>query len=266
MAPYPSTPVILREDADGVAVLSINRPEALNAMNREVLDELSTQLSQIAQDDTVDVLVFTGTGTKSFVAGADINELAQRTPVDGLAARMQSVFGQIAASAKPTIAAVNGFAFGGGHEFALACDIRICSDNAQFALPETGLGIIPAAGGTQRLVRLIGMGRAIDMMLTGRRVDARTALTAGLVTEVTDPESLMDAAHRIAQRIRAKGPLAIRLVKSVVNHGMDASMETGLLLETLAQSLLYSTDEKAEGTQAFIDKRKPDFRAATRTS
>lgn len=261
-----ASPVILREDTDGVAVLSINRPEALNAMNRQILDALSAQLTQIAQDDSIDVLVFTGTGTKSFVAGADINELAQRTPVDGLAARMQTVFSQIAASTKPTIAAVNGFAFGGGHELALACDIRICSENAQFALPETGLGIIPAAGGTQRLVRLIGMGRAIDMMLTGRRMDALTALTAGLVTELTDAQSLLETAHHTAQSIRSKGPLAIRLVKSVVTHGADASMDTGLLLETLAQSLLYSTDEKIEGTQAFIDKRKPDFRAASRIS
>lgn len=263
MEQNPAQPIILREDTDGVAVLTINRPQALNAMNRQVLDKLSALLSDIEADDNIDVLIFTGAGEKSFVAGADINELATRSVRDGLDARMQRLYGRVAEFSKPTIAAVNGYAFGGGNELALACDIRICSTNAQFALPETGLGIIPAAGGTQRLARLVGLGRAVDMILTGRRMDAATALTAGLVTEVAGNETVLELAHQNAQRIRTKGPLAIRLVKSVVTHGLDADANTGMLLETLAQSLLYGTAEKAEGTQAFIDKRTPDFRSVS---
>lgn len=251
--------LVLREDRDGVAVLTINRPEALNAMNKPVIDRLHAMLNEIAEDAAVQVVVLTGSGEKSFVAGADINELALRTPMDGLAAVMQNLYEKISNFGKPTIAAVNGYALGGGHELALACDIRIGSTNAVFALPETGLGIIPAAGGTQRLARIIGIGRAIDVVLTGRKLKAEEAYIAGLVTEVVAPDDLLETAHKNAQRIRDKGPLAIQLAKTIIVRGFDVDRETGLLLERLAQSVIYSSEEKTEGTRAFLEKRRPDF-------
>lgn len=254
--------LVLRNDRDGVAVLTINRPEAHNAMNKHVMARLHQLLDEIAEDDAVDIVVFTGQGEKSFVAGADINELVVRTPLDGLRAVMQGLYEKVAHFPKPTIAAVNGFAFGGGHELALSCDLRVGSTTAQFALPETGLGIIPAAGGTQRLAKIVGLGRATDLILTGRRLTAEEARQAGLITELVEPEELLDAAHRVAQRVRSKGPLALRLAKSVVARGFDVDHETGLLLERLAQAVIYSSDEKDEGTRAFLEKRRPDFAGA----
>lgn len=251
--------LVLRNDRDGVAVLTINRPEAHNAMNKHVMARIHLLLDEIEEDDAVDIVVFTGQGEQSFVAGADINELAVRTPLEGLRAVMQGLYEKVAHFPKPTIAAVNGFAFGGGHELALSCDLRIGSTTAQFALPETGLGIIPAAGGTQRLAKIVGLGRATDIILTGRRLTAEEARQAGLITELVEPEELLVAAHRTAQRIRSKGPLAIRLAKSVVARGFDVDHETGLLLERLAQAVIYSSDEKDEGTTAFLEKRRPDF-------
>lgn len=251
--------LVLRADTDGVAQLTINRPEAKNAMNAEVMSRVHQHLDAVEADPTVDIVIFTGAGDESFVAGADINELAARTPVDGLRAVMQRLYERIADFCKPTLAAVNGYAFGGGHELALACDIRIGSTTAQFALPETGLGIIPAAGGTQRLAKIIGVGRATDVILTGRRLTADEAHQAGLITGLVDPGELLEEAHRTAQRIRRKGPLAIKLAKQVITHGFDADHHTGILLERLAQAVLYSTEEKAEGTSAFLEKRRPDF-------
>lgn len=261
MTPTASDDLVLRADDDGVARLTIHRPEAKNAMNAHVIARVHEHLDAVEHDDSVDIVIFTGSGDESFVAGADINELAARTPVDGLRAVMQRLYERIANFSKPTIAAVNGYAYGGGHELALACDIRIGSPAAQFALPETGLGIIPAAGGTQRLAKIIGVGRATDVILTGRRLDANDALQTGLISELVAPDELLDAAHRTAQRIRRKGPLAIKLAKQVISHGFDADHQTGILLERLAQAVLYSTDEKAEGTTAFLEKRRPDFDA-----
>lgn len=251
--------LVLRDDRDGVAVLTINRPDQHNAMNRHVQQRLGQLLDDIEPDDTIDVVVITGAGEQAFVAGADINELAVRTPYDGLLAAMQTLYEKLSKLSKPTIAAVNGFAFGGGHELALACDIRLGSANAQFALPETGLGIIPAAGGTQRLARIIGVGRATDIILTGRRLKAEEAWHAGLITQLVDPEELLETALKTAQRIRSKGPLATQLAKQVVSRGFDVDHETGILLERLAQAVLYSTEEKNEGTRAFLEKRPADY-------
>lgn len=250
---------VLRTDTAGVAVLTINRPEFRNAMSKHVIYRINVCLDEIEVDDSVSVILFTGSGNDSFVAGADINELAVRTPVDGLAAVMQRLYDRIANFGKPTVAAVNGYAFGGGLELALACDIRIGSSNSEFALPETGLGIIPAAGGTQRLAKIVGLGRAVDMILTGRRLDAEQAYAAGLITEVVNPSDLLGTAQKTAQRISRKGPLAIRLVKKVVQRGFDVDHETGVLLESLAQAVIYSSEEKSEGTSAFLEKRRPDF-------
>lgn len=249
---------------DGVAVITVDRPEVRNAINASVLGQISHALAELAENDDARIVIFTGAGDKAFVAGADINELAVRTPKDGLRATMQGVYEKVEQFHKPTIAAVNGYAFGGGHELALACDIRIASTNAQFALPETSLGIMPAAGGTQRLARLVGVGRATEMILTGRRVNAHEALAMGLVTDVVDPEELMSKVKDTAQTILSKGPLATQLAKAVVRHGFDADHSTGILLERLAQSVLYSSAEKIEGTSAFLEKRAPDFPAAQR--
>lgn len=249
---------------DGIAVITIDRPEVRNAINASVLAQISRALDELADNDDARIVIFTGAGDKAFVAGADINELAVRKPKDGLRAAMQGVYEKVEQFPKPTIAAVNGYAFGGGHELALACDIRIASTNAQFALPETSLGIMPAAGGTQRLARLVGVGRATEMILTSRRVTAQEALTMGLVTDVVELEELMAKAKATAQTILAKGPLATQLAKTVVRHGFDADHSTGILLERLAQSVLYSSAEKVEGTSAFLEKRTPDYRAAQR--
>ncbi|MEV8157566.1 enoyl-CoA hydratase/isomerase family protein [Kocuria salsicia] len=261
MSPDPSD-VLTVEVAGGTALVTVNRPEVRNAINATVLQALTRTLEELAADEDVQVLIFTGAGDKAFVAGADINELAVRTPRDGLKATMQGVYEQVEQFPKPTIAAVNGYAFGGGHELALACDIRVASTNAQFALPETGLGIMPAAGGTQRLAKLVGLGRATEIILTGRRVKADDALAMGLVTDVVEPGELLDTARETANAIMSKGPLAIQLAKTVVRHGFDVDHQTGILLERLAQSVLYSSAEKTEGTNAFLEKRSPDFRGA----
>lgn len=253
--------LILRDDIDGVAVLTVNRPDKHNALNKHVMAQLEEHLHAIRGDDSIDVVVVTGAGEKAFVAGADIQELARRLPYDGMIGTMQRLYDEIASFPKPTVAAVNGIAFGGGHELALACDIRIGSSNALFALPETGLGIIPAAGGTQRLARIVGIGVATDLIMSGARLSAERAYQLGLLTELVEPAGLLEAAHKKAQRIRSKGPLALKLVKQVLQRGFDVDHETGMLLERLAQSVAYSSDEKAEGTSAFLEKREQDFAA-----
>lgn len=252
------TPVRVEIDSR-IAVVTIDRPEVHNAMNTPVMMRLRAELDRLEQDETVDLVVVTGAGEKSFVAGADINELARRNPIDGLGATMQALYERVEQFPKPTIAAVNGYAFGGGNELAMACDIRVASTNARFALPETGLGIIPAAGATQRLARIVGIGRATDMILTGRRIKASEALDWGLVTEVAEPAVLMETVREIAGRVLSKGPLAIRLARTVIRRGFDVDHETGMLLERLAQSVIYSTDEKTEGTTAFLEGRTPDY-------
>lgn len=246
---------------EGIGTITVDRPEVRNALDSRVLHQLTEAFEELRWDASVRVIVVTGAGQKAFVAGADINELAGRTPEDGLRATMQRLYTAVEAVEKPTIAAVNGYAFGGGLELALACDIRIASTAAQFALPETGLGIIPAAGGTQRLARLIGAGRATEMILTGRRLDADQALQAGLVTAVVEPDGLLDEARRTAEQIMGRGPLAVQLATTIIRHGLDTDSSTGMLLERLAQSVLYSTGERAEGTGAFLQKRTPDYTA-----
>lgn len=252
--------LVLREDAvPGVAVLTVNRPDKLNAMNKYVIDEIHRHLDDIERDDNVDVVVMTGSGEKAFVAGADIGELNRRIPYDGLIGTLQRLTSRIADFPLPTIAAVNGFAFGGGTELALACDIRIGSTSAQFALPETGIGVIPGAGGTQRLARIVGIGVALDVVLSGSRLKADRAYSLGLITNLVEPSELRDAMIEKAQQVQSRSPLANKLAKQVISRGFDLDRESGLLLERLAMSLAYSSDEKKEGTQAFLEKRTPDF-------
>lgn len=245
-----------------VAVVTVTRPEVRNALNVGVLDGIEAALDACERRADVDAVVFTGAGEKSFVAGADISQLVGYTLQDGLRARMQRLWDRIQDLELPTIAAVNGVALGGGNELAMSCDIRIAADRARFGLPEAGLGILPGAGGTQRLSRLVGLGQAQEMILTGRIIDAEEALRIGLVTSVVPPEELLDAALGTAGTILAKGPLAVRLAKLVVRGGAETDQRTGLLLERLAQSLLYAADEKAEGASAFLEKRPARFRDA----
>jgi enoyl-CoA hydratase/carnithine racemase len=248
------------EVADRLAVITVDRPEARNALNRQVLADLRAAFAALADDDQVGVVAVTGAGERAFVAGADITQLQHYTAQTALDAEMQRLFDDVEAFAKPTIAAVNGFALGGGCELAMACDIRVAANTARFGLPETNLSVLPGAGGTQRLARLIGTGRAIELILTGRFLEADEARQAGLVTSVVTPERLLAETRTVADRILAKGPLAVRLAKLVVRTGMDADQRTGQVVERLAQSLLYTTDDKREGAAAFLEKRTPDFR------
>lgn len=251
---------LLTDIQHGIGGIVVNRPDVRNAMNRRVMEDLRDALDEFREDDGVGVVVLTGAGEKAFVAGADIGELRERTARDGLAARMQRLYDEIEAYEKPTVAAVNGYALGGGLELAMACDIRIASENARFGLPETALSIIPGAGGTQRLARLVGKGRALEMILTGRAVDAEEAWAIGLVTKVVPQAGLMDAARETAGQILSKGPLAVRLARLAVQTGFETDQRTGLVVERLAQALLYASEDKREGTSAFIEKRKPDFK------
>ena len=205
------------------------------------------------------VLVITGAGDASFVAGADIGDLNRRTVAEGLAAINSSLFVEIERFPRPTIAAVNGYALGGGCELALACDIRIAADGAKFGLPELGLGIIPGAGGTQRLPRIVGLGRAKHLVLTGTIIDAAAALRIGLVSDVVPAAELTERVTVLARRILRQGPLAARLAKLALNASARVDLDSGLLIETLAQGIAFGSDDKREGTSAFLEKRKPLF-------
>ena len=251
---------LLTDKQRGIGCIVVNRPDVRNAMNRRVMDDLRRALDEFREDDSIGVVVLRGAGEKAFVAGADIGELRERTARDGLAASMQRLYDEIEGYEKPTVAAVNGYALGGGLELAMACDIRIASENACFGLPETALSIIPGAGGTQRLARLVGKGRALEMILTGRALDAEEAWAIGLVTKVVPQAGLMDAARETAGQILSKGPLAVRLARLAVQTGLETDQKTGLVVERLAQALLYASEDKREGTSAFIEKRKPHFK------
>ncbi len=252
---------ILTAVDNGIGQITINRPDARNALNTQVLGDIRQTLAEFRHDREVGVVVFTGAGERAFAAGADIGELRQRTALDALASVMQDVYDEIEAYEKPTIAAVNGLALGGGCELAMACDVRVASGDARFGLPEVTLAIIPGAGGTQRLSRLVGKGRAIEMILTGQIIDAEEAHRIGLVTQVAgDDEGLMDKVRTTAATILSRGPLAVRLAKLAVQTGFETDQKTGLVIERLAQAVLFATEDKREGTTAFLEKREPRFR------
>ncbi|MFC0314571.1 enoyl-CoA hydratase/isomerase family protein [Gordonia phosphorivorans] len=247
------------EVSDGLAVLTLNRPQVRNAINAQVQTDVAAALGALREDDTVGALIFTGAGDRAFAAGADIGQLANYDLHTGLTSSMQRLYDAIESYEKPTIAAVNGYALGGGCELAMACDIRIAAASARFGLPETTLSVLPGAGGTQRLARLIGVGRAIEAILTGRLFSADEALAAGLVTEVAPDGAVVEAARATAAKILDKGPVAVRLAKLVIRTGMDADQRTGQVVERLAQALLYTTADKAEGAAAFLGKRSPEW-------
>lgn len=250
--------VIRKEEAIGVIV--VNRPKVRNALDSQTAMEMEYALDQLERDEAVKVIVFTGAGEESFVSGADICQLRQKQPLDALERSLSVTYRRIENASKVTIAAINGYALGGGCELAMACDIRIAADHAKIGLPEVNLAIIPGAGGTQRLARLVGKGRALHMILTGEIITAQRAEAIGLVTEVVPKEELWQAVRAKAEKIIAKGPLAIRLAKLTVNRGYDLDMDSALVIEKLAQAVLFGSEDKNEGTQAFLEKRKPCYK------
>jgi enoyl-CoA hydratase/carnithine racemase len=251
---------ILTSVEENVGTITINRPDVRNALSTQVLGDVRGALAEFRYDDEVGVVVFTGAGDRAFAAGADINELRERTFLDALASLMQAVYDEIEDYEKPTIAAVNGLALGGGCELAMACDIRIASENARFGQPEVNLSIIPGAGGTQRLARLVGKGKATEMILTGEIIGAEEAHRVGLVTRVISSDELVAAVRETARSIMSKGPLAIRLAKLAIRTGFETDLKTGLVIERLAQAVLLTSEDKREGTSAFLEKREPEFK------
>jgi enoyl-CoA hydratase len=253
---------LLYEEKGPVAVVTLNRPDKLNAINREVFHELRDLFAAIAANPAVRVAILTGSGTKAFAAGADIAELATLSPVGAreLSALGQTVMDGIARLPKPVIAAVNGYALGGGLELALCCHFRIAARNARLGVPEVSLGVIPGYAATQRLPRLVGLGRAMEMILTGKPLTAEEAQQTGLVNRVVDPEALMPTCREIAETIASRGPVAIRFALEAIQRGLDGTLEIGSYLEQALFGLLWTTEDMKEGTGAFLEKRAPAFK------
>ncbi len=254
--------VLLVEEKDGIAVLTLNRPEVMNSFNFALLNSLKEQVDALKFNTNVRVVIITGAGRKAFCAGADLKE---RTTFDELQVKefiftIRNLFTSIEHLNKPVIAAINGVALGGGTELALACDIRIAAMNASMGLTETRLAIIPGAGGTQRLPRLIGRGKAKELIFTGRRVDAREALQIGLVNQIYDPESLLTECQKMAAMICETGPIAIEQAKYAINYGLETDLHTGLGIESNAYWVTIPTEDRLEGLAAFQEKRKPVYK------
>lgn len=250
-------------DRDGaVAVVTINRPKVLNALNSQTIAELSGVFDELGADSAVRAIVLTGAGEKSFVAGADINELAVLTPAEGKehARKGQALFDRIERLGKPVVAAINGFALGGGCELAMACTIRIAADSARLGQPEINLGIIPGYAGSQRLPRLVGKGRALEILLTGDMISAARAYEIGLVNRVVPAADLLTEARKLAASLASKAPLAARYVIEAVNHGVEMSQADAQFLEASLFGLVASSDDAKEGTRAFLEKRTPAWK------
>lgn len=250
------------EVRDSIAYITFNRPQVLNALNRQMMKELLIALGQAKLDGTVRVLILTGAGEKAFVAGADINELGERTPIDG---KDFAIFGQgvlriLETIGKPSIAAINGFALGGGCELALACSIRLASRTARLGQPEVKLGIVPGYGGSQRLARLCGKGVAHELVLGGEMISAEEAMRIGLVNHVYEPAELMPAAEALAKKIAANAPLAVQYAMEAIEHGTEMSQQEGLFLEATLFGLACATEDMHEGTSAFLAKRPAQFK------
>jgi enoyl-CoA hydratase len=250
----------LRLELDGrLATLTVDRPAVRNALDTATVEEFHQALEEVRQA-RAGVLVITGAGEKAFVSGADVDAIRQRRRHDALASINSRLMTAVESHEAVSIAAVNGYALGGGCELALACDLRIAAEHAVFGQPEPALGIIPGAGATQRLPRIVGLGRAKEMILTGARWDARQALANGLVSEVVPGAELMAAARAMAERILALGPLAVRLAKAALNASSQMPLAAGLSFESAAQAITFESRDKEEGTSAFLEKRKPAFR------
>jgi enoyl-CoA hydratase len=252
---------ILFEKKNAIAYVTVHRPKVLNALNMATMEELRAAFHEIKNDASVRVVILTGAGEKAFIAGADIGELAQNDAVTAkeYTHRGQSVLNLIENLGKPVIACINGFALGGGCEIAMACTMRLASENAKLGQPEVKLGIIPGYGGTQRLPRLVGKGIAMQLLLTGEMISAQEAHRIGLVNEVTAPADLVPRAEAIAQRIIGNGPLAVQYTMEAVNKGMETTLAEGLYLEAVLFGVASATEDKKEGTSAFLEKRAPQF-------
>jgi len=253
---------ILFEKKNSIAYVTVNRPKVLNALNMATMDELRAAFHDIKNDTSVRVVILTGSGEKAFIAGADINELAAHTAVSGkeYTHRGQSVLNLMENVGKPVIACLNGFTLGGGCEIAMACTMRIASENAKIGQPEVKLGIIPGYGGTQRLPRLVGKGRAMQLVLTGEMIGAQEAYRIGLVNEVTSPADLIPRAEAIAQKIIANAPLAVQYSLEAINKGLEMTLPEALYLEAVLFSVACSSEDKKEGTTAFLEKRPAQFK------
>ncbi len=253
---------LLYNKEEGIATVTVNRPDALNALNHSVYAELFRLFEDIEEDDEARVVILTGGGEKAFVAGADI---AAMRPLDSIGIRgfleiSRKAFDRIYTLSKPVIAAINGFALGGGCELAMCCDLRMASENAKFGQPEIGLGIIPGGGGTQRLARLVGETKAKELVYTGDIIDAHAACDIGLINKVVAPDDLMSDARAMARKIAAKSGVILSLAKKAINGGMDVHLASGLDLEAECFALCFSTEDQEEGMSAFLEKRKPVFK------
>jgi enoyl-CoA hydratase len=251
---------IILEIKEGVGIIKMNRPDAMNALNTQTLGELEKAISQLGDDDSVRVVIITGEG-KAFVAGADIAEMKDmsKEQAENFSNNGQMVFDLIASLEKPVIAAVNGFALGGGCELAMACDVRIASEKAKLGQPEVNLGVIPGFAGTQRLSRLVGTAKAKELIFTADMVDAQSALSIGLVNQVVPAEQLMDTCMEMAKKIAAKGPLAVRLAKKVIDKGIEAKLDEGSHIESSEFGECFASGQAKEGMLAFLEKRKPNW-------
>jgi enoyl-CoA hydratase len=253
---------LLFELTDGIARITVNRPDKLNALNAIVIAELGDAVTRIETDSAVRGVILTGAGPKAFVAGADIGELTDQGATGGRSRAVagQQVFRRLERCGKPVIAAVNGFALGGGCELAMACHLRVASEQAKFGQPEVKLGIAPGYGGTVRLPRLVGKGRALELLLTGDIIDAQEALRIGLVNRVVPADRLLPEAEAVLRSILANGPLAIRACLEAVDNGLEMTIDQALLFEANYFGLLSATEDMREGTRAFVEKRKPSFK------
>jgi enoyl-CoA hydratase len=253
--------ILFERTDDAIALLTINRPQKLNALNRAVIEELDQAFREVAESPGIKGLIITGAGEKAFIAGADISEFSATAPVEmrQLSARGQAVFRRLETMGKPSIAAVNGFALGGGLELAMSCTLRIASPNAKLGQPEVKLGLIPGYGGTQRLPRMIGRGKALELLLTGEPVDAAEALRIGLVNQIAPQDELLVQCRALLKKIFENAPLAVALSMEMVDAGLNCSLEEGLRAESLAFGLAAATQDRSEGAAAFLEKRKPVF-------
>ena len=254
--------ILLEVDAAGIALVTVNRPHKLNALSGEVMAELDDAFARVADDPAIRAAIVTGAGEKAFVAGADIGEIASQTPEEArrMAQRGQAVLRRLETCGKVTVAAVNGFALGGGLELAMACTVRFASENARLGQPEVKLGIIPGYGGTQRLPRLVGRGRALEMLLLGEPIPAADALRIGLVNAVVPQAGLLDFCRAWLGRVLENGPVALALAMQAVDAGLDGGLEEGLRFEAAAFGLSAATEDRVEGTRAFLEKRKAAFK------
>jgi enoyl-CoA hydratase len=251
---------ILLEIDSGIGLLTLNRPEKRNALDPKTWEEIHQAVKQWRTDKQVKVLIITGTGGKAFASGADIGTLRQRKTLETLESISQDVLNDIENLSKPVIAAIDGFALGGGCELAMACDIRIATTRSMLGQPEVNLGLIPGAGGTQRLQRLVGIGKAKELIFTGDIIDAAEAKAIGLINQVVEnPDDLLQKAREMALKICAKGPVAVAMAKAAINVGANTDIYSGLMFEKFAQTVAFSTQDRIEGTSAFLEKRKPEF-------